>query len=144
MERQHWLNNMSAPPRSQITIAPHRSSRKRALVYIPNFPTELEDWQQYILDWTYMRTWEDLKDSIREVEPTIPNICVVGAPLPSCQITVAPITTIALLSRIIGNLYLKRTDAFLHYDRLCRRVCIADDKILRRLTTNPLSSERFR
>ena len=139
-ETPNCLYNMSAPPRSQVTIAPHRASKMRALVYIPNFPSEQENWRQHILDWTYMRTWSDLLEALKKVEPTIPDICVVGGMGQDFKVTVAPVSTIAMLSRIIGNLYLKRTIAELSYHRLSRRVSISDRKVLNQLTTNPISS----
>ena len=139
-EYQNCLYNMSAPPRSQITIAPHRSSKLTALIYVPNLPTEDQEWRQHILDWTYMKTWQDLLETIQMVEVDLPEICVVGKDVRNIQMTVAPISTIALLSRIIGNLYLKRNGSDFGYHRLSRRVSIADPKVLQQLTTNPIRS----
>ena len=53
--------HMSAPPRSQIQVAPNRKGGAVVRISIPGVLQQSLDWKQYILDFCEMDTWDNLE-----------------------------------------------------------------------------------
>ena len=48
VEEQHFIHNMSAPPRSKIAIGSHRKDREIVSVQLDRLPDEQENWDRVL------------------------------------------------------------------------------------------------
>lgn len=133
--RQSMIHNMSAPPRSHITIAPHRGNASFVRLKLMGFCSQTKDWRAFVLQQTGMRTWVDLEEHIHSVSVDIPQIMVMSSYKTTAAMELNPVDAVFILSRVIGNLYLHRTDPILSYERLSKQFVIGDPRIIEQLRT---------
>lgn len=133
--RQSMIHNMSAPPRSHITIAPHRGNASFVRIKLMGLVSQTREWKAYVLRKTGMNSWEDLEVRVRSVVVDIPPVLVMAKYQPNAKLEVNPIHTVAILSRVIGNLYLQRTEPILSYERLSQHFVVGEPKMIEQLQT---------
>ena len=122
IEQQHFLHNMSAPPRSQVHVASHRSNT--IWVGISFFMPLDGNFLPKVYQRTHCASLDELEDKIAETleHPDIPEIIAWG---PAQNIApVHPILALGILSKTIGNLYLKSNRPVLSFERLRRSFAI--------------------
>ena len=134
LDSHQLLQNMSAPPRSQVVIAPHRKERgyvESLSFYLPAI--QKNTWQKDLLDITGL-------NSLQEIE-TQSDIYLLELQPPSAfpiikrntGRAVHPLLSIGILSRTIGSLFLARRVPELSYTRLNRRVTIIDPDFIKKI-----------
>lgn len=133
--RRSMIHNMSAPPRSHITIAPHRGNASFVRIKMVGLGSQTREWQSYVLRKTGMDSWADLEARVRVVTADLPPVIIMARYQPNAKMELNPIQTVAILSRVIGNLYLQRTEPILSYERLSQQFVVGDPKIIEQLHT---------
>ena len=136
IDSQPWLHNMSAPPRSHVTIAPHRKNTTLVRVKLMGLLSQTTEWQSHVLFQTGLSSWEELECRVNEIVVDIPPVIVMSGYHQSAKLEISPLDTVAILSRVIGNLYLSRTDPILSYERLSQQFVVGDPKVIEQLRTS--------
>lgn len=136
LDSRPWLHNMSAPPRSHVTIAPHRKNTTLVRVKLMGLLSQRAEWQSHVLFQTGLNSWEELECRVKEIVVDIPPVIVMSGYHQSAKLEISPLDTVAILSRVIGNLYLSRTDPILSYERLSQQFVVGDPKVIEQLRTS--------
>jgi hypothetical protein len=113
------LHNMSAPPRSQIHIAPHRTNQQ--LFGIRLFPAITEQhWKEQILAMTHCATWEELQTKADAAWlPFIPkHVMVLSSGTDAENNILDPLVCVSILSRSVGTMWMQQREPILSFDRL--------------------------
>ena len=137
-EQGQALHNMSAPPRSQIQVAPNRKPGSVVQVAIPGILQPHLDWKQYIMDFCEEDTWEDLMalaDAVLPSTPPMPPFFVMGAGKLKPDYQFDPLVTVALLARTAQNLCLLNSKPMYTFERLRQARRLNDEKVIKHLTT---------
>ena len=133
---QAW-HNMSAPPRSQIQVAPNRKGRAIVRIAIPGVLQQSLDWKQYIMDFCEVDTWDNLiqhaNDALPKVPP-LPPFFVMGAKKMNAEYQLDPLVTVALLARTAQNLCLLNAKPMYTFERLRQGRMLNDDRVTQHLS----------
>ena len=133
---QAW-HNMSAPPRSQIQVAPNRKGGAVVRIAVPGVLQQSLDWKQYIMDFCEVDTWDNLiqyaNDALPKVPP-LPPFFVMGAKKMKAEHQLAPLVTVALLARTAQNLCLLNAKPMYTFERLRQGRMLNDQRVIRHLT----------
>ena len=133
---QAW-HNMSAPPRSQIQVAPNRKGGAVVRVAIPSVLQQHLDWKQYIMDFCEVDTWDNLMQRANDALPTVPPLppfFVMGANKLKAEYQLDPLVTVALLARTAQNLCLLNAKPMYTFERLRQGRMLNDQRVIRHLT----------
>lgn len=136
-EQGNVLHNMSAPPRSQIQVAPNRKSSAIARVSIPGILRQELDWKQYILDYCEIDSWEVLigeADVVLPSVPPMPPFFVMGSHKLKPDFQLDPLVTVALLARTAQNLCMMKAKPMYTFERLRQSRMLNDPRVLAHLT----------
>ena len=136
-EQGQTLHNMSAPPRSQIQVAPNRRAGAVVRVAIPGVLRQELNWQQYIMDFCEVQNWDNLilaaNDALPLVPPMPPFFVMGGNKLKS-EYQLDPLVTVALLARTAQNLCLLNAQPMYTFERLRQGRILNDKRVLKHLT----------
>jgi len=114
------LHNMSAPPRSKIIIAPNRKNLPQLRFHCKELPSNDIGFQKNLAKMYSCESFEELIDKCEAVckELSLPPIINTMKATKAFIQMDAPFTTLALMSRTIGTLYLERRKPQFIYVRL--------------------------
>ena len=133
---QAW-HNMSAPPRSQIQIAPNRKGGAVVRVAVPGVLQQELNWKQYIMDFCEVDTWDTLIEHANDALPRVPPLppfFVMGANKLKANYQLDPLVTVALLARTAQNLCLLNAKPMYTFERLRQGRMLNDDRVIKHLT----------
>ena len=136
-EQGQALHNMSAPPRSQIQVAPNRRAGGVVRVTVPGILRQELNWKQYIMEFCEMQTWDALIEAANAALPSIPPMppfFVMGGNKLKPEYQLDPLMTIALLARTTQNLCLLNAKPMYTFERLRQGRMINDERVLKNLT----------
>ena len=136
-EQGQALHNMSAPPRSQIQVAPNRSAGSVIRVAIPGILQRELNWKQYIMDFCEIERWDDLIQAANEAlpkTPPMPPFFVMGTKKLKPKYQLDPLVTVALLARTAQNLCLLNVTPMYTFERLRQGRMLNDERVLQHLT----------
>lgn len=136
-EQGQALHNMSAPPRSQIQVAPNRSVGAVVRVMIPGILRQELNWKQYIMDFCEIQKWDDLMEAANEALPKVPPMppfFVMGGKKLKPEYQLDPLVTVALLARTTQNLCLLNAKPMYTFERLRQGRMLNDERVIKNLT----------
>ena len=136
-EQRQVLHNMSAPPRSQIQVAPNRRAGAVVRVAIPGILRQELNWKQYIMDYCEIERWDDLIEASNASLPTVPPMppfFVMGGTKLKAKYQLDPLVTVALLARTAQNLCLLNAQPMYTFERLRQGRMLNDERVLKNLT----------
>ena len=136
-EQGQALHNMSAPPRSQIQVAPNRRTGAVVRVTIPGILRQELNWKQYIMDYCEIQTWDDLIEAANAALPKVPPMppfFVMGGKKLKPEYQLDPLVTVGLLARTTQNLCLLNVKPMYTFERLRQGRMLNDDRVLKNLT----------
>ena len=131
------LHNMSAPPRSQIQVAPHRHAVAVVRVAIPGVLRQELNWKQFIMDYCEIQRWDDLIQAANVSLPKVPPMppfFVLGGNKLNVEYQLDPLVTVALLARSAHNLCLMNAQPMYTFERLRQGRILNDKRVLKHLT----------
>jgi len=128
------LHNMSAPPMSQVVVAPHRQHRNDSPLvsfYLPLL--NQNSWEEDILRRCKLSSLAEVQEQadfwLDQLNPPVafPMAARVGG------ISIHPLLSIGILSRTVGSLFMRRRNPILSYSRVSLRVSVVDPKFIARI-----------
>ena len=136
-EQRQLLHNMSAPPRSQIQVAPNRKGGTIVRVAIPGVLQQDLKWKRYIMDFCEVDTWDTLIECANDALPKVPPLppfFVLGTNKLKVNHQLDPLITVALLARTAQNLCLLNAKPMYTFERLRQGRILNDERVLQHLT----------
>ena len=133
---QAW-HNMSAPPRSQIQVAPNRKKGSIVRIAIPGVLQQELNWKQYIMDFCEVDTWDNLMQYANDALPNVPPLppfFVMGTNQLNPKYQLDPLVTVALLARTAQNLCLLNAKPMYTFERLRQGRMLNDERVVQHLT----------
>ncbi len=134
LESHSLLQNMSAPPRSQVVIAPHRKERgytESVSFFLPAI--QKNTWEKDLCDITGLNSLQEIQAQsdhyFLELQPPYAFPIIKR----KAGRAVHPLLSISILSRTIGSLFLARRVPELSYTRLNCRVTILDPDFIQKI-----------
>ncbi len=133
------LHNMSAPPRSQIQVAPNRQPGRAVRVWIPNMSSLLQNsasWEEQVLEFTDCEDWPSLiQESTNALNkiPSLPPFFVMGGSDLKSTHSIKPLLVVAILARTAKNLCMLNAQPLYTFERLRQSRIINDQRVLAQL-----------
>jgi len=134
-ENGQWLNNMSAPPRSQVRVAPHRHHRPVVRLWIPRMLTVDGTWKKITLDYCGLSDWDQM---IEQADQAIANLdlppfFVMAKGQLETTHRVDPMVTVGLLARTTGALCRINAKPVYSMERLRSSTKLSDPNVVEKL-----------
>ena len=134
LEANSVLQNMSAPPRSKVVIAPHRRKQSELeclSFYLPAL--KKRSWQEDLLEITGLKSLQEVQRLAEYYLVELQPPSVFPIIKRKAGQAVHPLLSVGILSRTVGNLFLQRRKPELIYAHLSRRVTIIDPDFIQRI-----------
>ena len=134
------IHNMSAPPRSKIILAPNIQETTFLAFSLLDLPAKQMDFPQQFLQFCGLSSYAQLLERLVHVDRTLrlAPILTLGTPTNTSQDVPGLFTSIALLSRSTGSLYMKRRKPHFSYERLSKTIYIPQHHFLHLCTGGEL------
>lgn len=118
------LHNMSAPPRSQITIAPNKEPTPQILFALAEIPPKGADYATRLAKWYNFESEEALKQADAQLHQSFAMTPIMTTMSSSENVltSVPPLICIYVLSRTTGTLFMKRRTPDFSYERMSQKI----------------------
>ncbi len=138
-EMANSLHNMSAPPRSQIQVAPNRQPGRAVRVWVPNISLLLHNpnsWEEQVLSFAQCEDWSTLiqqsTNALNNVSSLPPFFVMGGSKLQPTH-SIEPLLVVAILARTAKNLCMLNAQPMYTFERLRQSRIINDPRVLDQL-----------